>query len=225
MPPIPSNMHTAAKVMLAVGVVLCAIGAGIWIMGADSVEFDIENDAAYDGTSGTWDYPDDDYFSVYVKDGTSCSGFSASMTDENGSSVDYWGSDNIEIRPCESWNSTGDGFMDIGYINADGPGEYTMESSSKIYVVGVGEEIGEAVGGIFAIMGSWMVLCCGASFLFLGAIFALTLKEGGSQMVVVQQQMPGMVVPTVTHMSAPQYEQPVQYQAPVQEMQPPQGGL
>jgi hypothetical protein len=70
-----------------------------------------------------------------------------------------------------------------------------------------------------------MVLCCGASFLFLGAIFALTLKEGGSQMVVVQQQMPGMVVPTVTHMSAPQYEQPVQYQAPVQEMQPPQGGL
>ena len=46
-------MHTAAKVMLAVGVVLCAIGAGIWIMGADSVEFDIENDAAYDGTSGT----------------------------------------------------------------------------------------------------------------------------------------------------------------------------
>ena len=124
-------MHAAAKVMLVLGAVLCAIGAGIWIMGAESIDEEVETE----------------------------------------------------------------------------------------------EEVEEAVGGVFAIMGSWMVLCCGASFLLLGGIFALTLNEGGRQMVVVQQQMPGMVVPAVTQMSDPQYEQPVQYQAPVQEMQPPQGGL
>ena len=98
------------------------------------------------------------------------------------------------------------------------PGPWTIESTHTVYIADVGEEVGEAVGGFMAIMGSFGVLCCGGFFLLLGGIFALTLKEGGDTVVVVQggAQQPMMAA---TGMAAPQYEQPVQYQ------QPPQGGM
>ena len=221
-------MHAAAKVMFALGGVICLIGIVMWVGGAEAAEIDIENDAYYKGTSGTWDYDSEDLYAVYVKQGTSCEGFSATMTDQNGSTGD-WLEDNIEINDCEDWDTEDiDGFIYIGYIGANDPGIYSMDSSSKIYIIGAGEELGEAIGGGLAILGSWGVLCCGGFFLLLGGIFAITLKKAEPQVVVVNQAAPGFAAPAATHMAAPQYEQPQQYQQvqqPQQYQQPPQGGI
>lgn len=224
-------MHTAAKVMLVLGVVFCVIGGGLWIAGEEVAEVDYENDSAYSGTSGTWDHDNNDLYLVYAKKGTACAGFEATMTSPNGStSSDFY--DNIELYDCEDWGDDDeDGYIVIGTVYADEKATYSMSSSSKIYIIGAGEEIGEAVGGIMAILASWGIICCGAFFLLLGGIFALTLKTGGDQVVVVQQQNPMMGTPGMTHMAAPQYQQPVQaqqpvqHEQPVQHQQPPQGGL
>ena len=92
-------MHTAAKVMLSLGLVFCVIGGVMWYGGSEAIETDIENDASYQGTSGTWDYDDDDYYTVYAKKGTACDGFEATMTDANGSTGSGW-VENIELLEC-----------------------------------------------------------------------------------------------------------------------------
>jgi hypothetical protein len=193
----------------------------------------LENDADFIGKSGTWDFDGGDWYIVYVKDNVDCDGFSASMTDSNGNSTDGWGTGNIALTDCAYVDSTGDpdGFMAIGSVTADDAGTYSMSSSSTMYISGVGEELGEAVGGFMAMLGGIGIICCGGFFLLLGGIFALTLKESGDTVVVVNQD--GMQQPMMaTGMAAPQYDQPVQYQPPVQEapvqqeyQQPPQGGL
>ncbi|MBA4695531.1 MAG: hypothetical protein H2066_06735 [Candidatus Poseidoniales archaeon] len=220
-------MHTAAKVMFAIGGLLCVVGAVMWIGGAEAAEIDFENDAYYKGTGGSWDFDGEDWYLVYVDEGTSCNGFSATMTDQNGSTGDGWFEENIEIYECEDWDSQDtDGYIHVGYIGADDAGTYNMDSSSKIYVIGAGEELGEAIGGGLAILGSWGILCCGGFFILLGGIFALTLKTQQPVVVVQQQGAPMMGTPAMTQMAAPQMQQPAQYQQPVQEyQQPPQGGM
>ncbi len=60
-------------------------------------------------------------------------------------------------------------------------GEYTIESNEDYELVPMWEvlfdEVGEAVGGIFATAGGIGTACCGIFFLLLGGIFALVLKE------------------------------------------------
>jgi len=229
-------MHTAAKVMLSLGVVFCVIGGAMWFGGAAAVEYDIEDDNVYEGTGGSWDFVDDDIYTVYAKKGTQCDDFTATMTDSNGSTGGIFYA-NIAIYDCDDWElDEEDGFINIGYINAD-TGVYSMDSTDTIYIMALGDEVGEAVGGFMAILASWGVLCCGAFFLLLGGIFALTMKSGDQQVIIQQQQVPMM---GATHMAAPQYQQPVQQQPvqqqpvqqqPVQQQQPqeyqqpPQGGL
>ena len=223
--------------MFALGGVICIIGVVMGVGGAEAAEIDIENDATYSGTSGTWYHDNADLYIVYVKSNVDCESFSASMTDSEGSSGSMF-VDNLEVYDCEDWESTEEGdFVSAGYITVDVAGDFTMESSSPIYIIGGGEELGEAVGGAFAMLGGFGMLCCGGFFLLLGGIFAITLKKAEPQVVVVNQAAPGSAAPAATHMAAPQYEQPQQYQQvqqpqqyqqvqqPQQYQQPPQGGI
>ena len=209
-------MHTAAKVMFALGGVICIIGGFLFAAGAEVAEIDIEDDAAWAGKSGNWYHDDDDLYLVYVEEGTACETFSATMTDQNGSSGWALG-DYLIIDDCEEWDSDDlDGYILVGSISAVAdPGDYSMEASTEIYIIGAGEELGEAIGGGLAILGGGGILCCGGFFLLLGLIFALTLKKGETQVVVVNQHpqaMAGQVMP-----------QAVQQQQMIQ--QPPQGGV
>ena len=209
-------MHKAAKVMFAIGILVCIIGVFLFMAGAETAEIDVEEEAVWSGTSGTWEYDDEDVYIVYVKSGTSCEGFSASMTDENGS-TGSWLEDHIDINECSEWDSDDlDGYISIGSIGlTTDAGTYTMEASDKIYIIGAGEELGEAIGGGLAILGSWGILCCGGFFLLLGTIFALTLKTQDAQVVVVNQHPQAM---------ATQGVQQVAYQEQMVQ-QPPQGGF
>ena len=47
-------MHAAAKVMFALGGVICLIGIVMWVGGAEAAEIDIEEEADWSGTSGDW---------------------------------------------------------------------------------------------------------------------------------------------------------------------------
>ena len=71
--------------MFALGGVICLIGKVKLVGGAEAAEIYIENDAIYKGTGGSWDFDGEDWYLVYVKQGTSCEGFSATKTDQNGS--------------------------------------------------------------------------------------------------------------------------------------------
>lgn len=209
-------MHAAAKVMFALGGVICLIGGYLFVAGAEAADIDVEEEAAWSGTSGDWYHDDDDIYLVYVKEGTNCETFSATMTDENGS-TGSWIEDYMDIDACDEWDSEDlDGFILAGSIGFGADrGNFTIDASDKIYIIGAGEELGEAIGGGLAILGGGGILCCGGFFLLLGLIFALTLKKGETQVVVVNQHpqaMAGQVMP-----------QAVQQQQMIQ--QPPQGGL
>ena len=247
-------MHTATKITLILGGLITVIGIIMFVGGAEAVEVDYENESAFRGDTGTWDYVDDDFYIVYVRGSVSCESFSATMTNSSGDTTDgdFFETPYLDKYDCgdiDMTNITADGYYGIGYITASANETYSMDASHEMFIMGELQELGEAIGGLMAILGSFGVICCGAFFLLLGGIFALTLKNPQPTMVVVNNaanpMMPGMAMPA-TQMAQPQMQQPVQYQQPAQTQmaqpqyqqpgqpvqqptqqyqQPPQGGL
>lgn len=217
-------MHTATKVMLILGGVLTVIGIVMWVGGAAALEFDPIGDSEWEGKSGTFDGESDIWYGAYAE-ASSCDDITYSVTDSDGDEVVTSDEGDWGYVECDDSTYAEDGYIYLGsWDSSIYPAPYSVSSSETIYIADIGEELGEAGGGILAILGSWGLLCCGGFFLLLGGIFALTLKEGGDTVVVVNQAQQPMMA---TGMAAPQYDQPAQYQAPVQQQyqQPPQGGL
>ena len=208
-------MHTATKVMLILGGVITVIGIVMFVGGAAAADFDPVGDSEWSGDSGTFDGDSDVLYGAYAEV-SSCDDITYDITDSDDYTLASSDSDGWTDY-CDDSTAAEDGYVFLGSWLDDGA-TVTVTASSTVYIADVGEELGEAVGGFMAIMGSFGVLCCGGFFLLLGGIFALTLKDKGDTVVVVQggAQQPMMAA---TGMAAPQYEQPVQYQ------QPPQGGM
>ena len=221
-------MHTATKVMLILGGLITVIGLVMFFGGAAAAEFDPIGDSEWDGKSGTFNGENDKWYGAYAEV-SSCDDIEYNITDSDGDSVASsdddewgWGSD------CDDSTAANDGYVTLGsWDSSYYPAPYSVSSTETVYIADVGEEVGEAVGGAMAWLFSWGVMCCGGFFLLLGGIFALTLKEGGDTVVVVNQGGMQQPIMMATGMAAPQYDQPAQYQAPVQQeyQQPPQGGL
>ena len=209
-------MHTATKVMLILGGVITIIGIVMFVGGAAAADFDPVGDSEWEGSSGTFDGDTDVWYGAYAEV-SSCDDITYDITDSDGYTLASSDSDDTWMDYCDDTTAAEDGYVSLGNWVDDGA-TVTVSASSTVYIADVGEELGEAVGGFMAVMGSFGVLCCGGFFLLLGGIFALTLKDKGDTVVVVQggAQQPMMAA---TGMAAPQYEQPVQYQ------QPPQGGM
>ncbi|HIF45316.1 MAG TPA: hypothetical protein EYQ73_00760 [Candidatus Poseidoniales archaeon] len=224
-------MHTATKITLIIGALITVIGIVMFIGGAEVAEVDYENESAFRGDNGTWDYVDDDFYIVYVRGSVSCESFSATMTNSSGNTTDgdFFETPYLLKYDCEDidmTNISADNYYGIGYITASANETYSMDASHEMFIMGGLQELGEAIGGMMAILGSFGVICCGAFFLLLGGIFALTLKTAEPTLVMVNNaanpMMPGMAMP-VTQMAQPQMQQPVQYQQPAQtQMAQPQ---
>jgi len=207
-------MHTATKVMLILGGITTAIGIIMFVVGGMGMSFDPMEDNLYEGKDGSLNGDAEVWYGVYTE--ASCDSAEVTITNSSGNEVvttDGW------ISYCDEDEELGVNYLGGWY--ADSSDTYTIESNVNIAIADEGEYLEEAVGGFFAMIGSFGILCCGGIFLLVGGIFALTLKSGGGEVVVVQQQMAPMMgaAPAATQMAAPQYEQPVQYQ------QPPQGGM
>ncbi len=206
-------MHTATKVMLILGGVITVIGIIMFVVGGMGMDFDPMNDNLYEGKSGTFEGSAEVWYGVYTEQ--SCDSSDVQVLNSDGEDELQWSS-------CTEDEELGLTYLGGWYSSSSDT--YTVSSNVDLAIADEGEYLEEAVGGFFAVVGSFGVLCCGGFFLLLGGIFALTLKEGGDTVVVVNQAQQPMMA---TGMAAPQYDQPAQYQAPVQQeyQQPPQGGL
>ena len=186
-------MHKAGKILLAIGVIICIIGGVLFVGSADLVEYDIEDDNVYEGTSGTFEYPDDDIWIVYIKDDVDCESFTATFTNTSSgeTSIETWGDYFDKDDPCDDGSDDSDGFQSVGSVNlfADA-GTYEVDASSKIYIMPIGAELGEAVAGILGAGISIGILCCGGFFLLLGLILGLTLKTPEPVVVIAAGAAP-----------------------------------
>ena len=208
-------MHTAAKVMLILGGVTTVIGIIMFVVGGMGMDFDPMNDNLYEGKSGSFDGDGDVWFGVYTE--ASCDSAEVQITDSFGDDMIF------------DWECDNDEELELTYLGgwyAEESDTYTISSNVNIAISDNGEYLEEAVGGFFAVIGSFGILACGGCFLLLGGIFALTLKTQQPVVVVQHQGASMMGTPAATQMAAPQMQQPAQYQQPVQEyQQPPQGGM
>ena len=179
-------MHIAGKIFLGLGLLITLAGVALTIGGGSSLsdagDWDVEEKSEFSGTAGVTTYSFSDEIIVMVSDDVRCDEFTFTMTNESGE-------DHVTID-CEEdgekpygWEDDPDGWYHMATISAwnYNAGEYTIESNEDYELVNGWEvlfdEVGEAVGGIFATAGGIGTACCGIFFLLLGGIFALVLKE------------------------------------------------
>ena len=179
-------MHIAGKIFLGLGLLITLAGVVLTIGGGSSLsdagDWDVEEKSDFSGTAGVTTYSFSDEIIVMVSDDVRCDEFTFTMTNESGE-------DHVTID-CEEdgekpigWEDDPDGWYHMATISAwnYNAGEYTIESNEDYELVNGWEvlfdEVGEAVGGIFATAGGIGTACCGIFFLLLGGIFALVLKE------------------------------------------------
>ena len=179
-------MHIAGKIFLGLGLLITLAGVVLAIGGGSSLseagDWDVEEKSDFSGTAGVTTYSFSNEVIVMVSDDVRCDEFTFTMTNESGE-------DHVTID-CEEdgekpigWEDDPDGWYHMATISAwnYNAGEYTIESNEDYELVNGWEvlfdEVGEAVGGIFATAGGIGTACCGIFFLLLGGIFALVLKE------------------------------------------------
>ena len=179
-------MHIAGKIFLGLGLLITLAGIGLTFAGGSSIsdagDWDVEEKSDFSGTAGVTTYSFSEDIIVMVSDDVRCDEFTFTMTNESGE-------DHVTID-CEEdgekpygWEDDPDGWYHMATISAwnYNAGEYTIESNEDYELVPMWEvlfdEVGEAVGGIFATAGGIGTACCGIFFLLLGGIFALVLKE------------------------------------------------
>ena len=179
-------MHIAGKIFLGLGLLITLAGVVMTIGGGSTLsdvgDWDVEEKSDFSGTAGVATYSFSDEMIVMVSDDVRCDEFTFTMTNESGE-------DHVTID-CEEdgekpigWEDDPDGWYHMATISAwnYNAGEYTIESNEDYELVNGWEvlfdEVGEAVGGIFATAGGIGTACCGIFFLLLGGIFALVLKE------------------------------------------------
>lgn len=210
-------MHTAGKVLLILGGVITIIGIVLIVGGAVAADFDPTEENVDSGTSGSFSASDSGLgFSVWVSESVACEDLEMSVTyngEEKYSDDCYWSEPN-EDDGVDGYYSVGS----VGFFDDDG-GIYNWEVTSghTVYIVDSGDEIGEAVGGIFAALGGILIAICGGVLLLIGLILALTLKS--KEPAVVMQQGGQMMGGQMMQQPVQQMQQPVQQmQQPVQQM-------
>ena len=209
-------MHTAGKVLLIIGGLLTVIGIGITVMGAAAAGLDPSSENVAEGTSFDFTIPDDDIYGVYTKASVDCETLTVTIS--------MGGEDGYFDKSCE-YNEEDDyldddyqrvGSISWFYPDTQAGDVVTIESGSKVYIVGDFEALGDAAGGLLAAGLGIVIAVCGGVILLIGIILALTLKS--KDPVVVMQQGGQMMGGQMMQQPMQQMQQPVQ-QMPQQTTQ------
>jgi hypothetical protein len=209
-------MHTAGKVLLIIGGLLTAIGIGITVMGAASAGLDPSSENVAEGTNFDFTIPDDDIYGVYTKASVDCETLTVTIYKD--------GESGYFDKSCE-YNEEDDyldddyqrvGSISWFYPDTEAGDVVTIESDSKVYIVGDFEALGDAAGGLLAAGLGIVIAVCGGVILLIGIILALTLKS--KDPVVVMQQGGQMMGGQMMQQPMQQMQQPVQ-QMPQQTTQ------
>ena len=179
-------MHIAGKIFLGLGLLITLAGVGLTFAGgstlSDAGDWDVEEKSDFSGTAGVTTYSFSEEMIVMVSDDVRCDEFTFTMTNETGENSVTINCEEDGEKPY-GWDDDPEGWYHMATISTwnYNAGEYTIESNEDYELVPMwevlGEEIGEAVTGIFAGAAGLGSACCGIFFLILGVIFALVLKD------------------------------------------------
>ena len=194
-------MHIAGKVFLGLGVVMLVIGMVMAGGGRDSLgdagDWDPEEKSEFSGTIGnsSYTYPGGMDKIVMVRDNVRCDEFTIDMTNQTGENHVGVDCEDDGEKPW-GWEDDPPGWYHMATISPweYSSGEYTIEAGADYEIVDawevLGEELGEAAGGLMGILGGVGLSGCGVCFVLLGGILALVLKDPKE---ATQMQMPPSV--------------------------------
>ena len=179
-------MHVAGKVFLGLGAVLLLLGIVMAGLGGNALEevgdVDVEEKSRWNGMNGDFYYDNTDEIMVFVRDTVRCDEFTVKITNESGE--DVWRADECTSDGSmpAGYQDDPDGWYHMGSFGWDQTeGDLEIEASDEVYLLGlwdvVGEELGEAAGGIMGILGGVGLSGCGVCFLLLGGILAVALND------------------------------------------------
>ena len=194
-------MHIAGKVFIGLGVLFIVLGLVMAGGGRESLgdvgDWDPEAKSEFSGTAGNsgYNYPGGMDKIVMVRDNVRCDEFTIDMTNQTGENHVKVDCEDDGEKPRE-WEDDPSGWYHMASISPweYSSGEYTIEANADYEIVDtwevLGEELGEAAGGLMGILGGVGLSGCGVCFLVLGGILALVLNDPKE---ATQIQMPPSV--------------------------------
>ena len=194
-------MHVVGKVFLGIGAVLLVLGIVMGGLGGSALEdvgdVDVEAKTVWSGQDGVFTYDGRDTLMVFVPDTVRCDEFTITFSNESGDTT-------TKMDGCTEDGSAPEGYADdpagwyhMGTFGGEGEaaGDYSVDAGTDVVNLlpmweVLGEEFGEAAGGIMGILGGVGLSGCGVCFLLLGGILAVALKDPKE---ATQVQMPPTV--------------------------------
>ena len=180
-------MHVAGKVFLGLGAVLLVLGIVMAGLGGSALEdvgdVDVEGKTVWNGQEGVFSYDGKDTLMVFVPDTVRCDEFTITFSNESGTTESRMDACTEDGSAPEGYADDPDGWYHMGTFGwaGEAAGDYTLNASTEVNLLPMwevlGEELGEAAGGIMGIIGGVGLSGCGVCFLVLGGILALALND------------------------------------------------
>ena len=180
-------MHVAGKVFLGLGAVLLVLGlvmAGLGGNALDEVgDIDVEGKTVWSGQEGAFSYDGRDTLMVFVPDTVRCDEFTITFSNDSGPTETKMDACTEDGSAPEGSEDDPDGWYHMGTFGWEGEsaGDYTLKANTEVNLLPmwevVGEELGEAAGGLMGILGGVGLSGCGVCSLLLGGILAIVLKD------------------------------------------------
>ena len=172
---------------LGLGAVLLLLGIVMAGLGGNALEevgdVDVEGKTVWSGEEGVFSYDGMDTLMVFVPDTVRCDEFTITFSNESGDTT-------TKMDGCTEDGSAPEGNADdpagwyhMGTFGGEGEsaGDYNLSATAEVNLLPmwgvVGEELGEAAGGIMGIIGGVGLSGCGVCFLLLGGILAVALSD------------------------------------------------
>ena len=180
-------MHVAGKVFLGLGALLLVLGVVMAGMGGTALEdvgdVDVEEKTVWSGQEGAFSYDGRDALMVFVPDTVRCDEFTITFSNDSGPTETKMDMCTEDGSAPEGYADDPDGWYHMGTFGweKESAGDYTLDANTEVNLLPmwevVGEELGEAAGGIMGILGGVGLSGCGVCFLLLGGVLAIVLKD------------------------------------------------
>ena len=180
-------MHVAGKVFLGLGALLLVLGLVMAYSGGNALEdvgdVDVEGKTVWSGQEGVFSYDGMDTLMVFVPDTVRCDEFTITFSNESGTTESRMDACTEDGSAPEGYADDPDGWYHMGTFGwaGEAAGDYTLNASTEVNLLPMwevlGEELGEAAGGIMGILGGVGLSGCGVCFLLLGGILAIALND------------------------------------------------
>ena len=142
------------------------------------LEIDVESEAIFQGTSGTFQAETLGGYTVFVNDQFTCEETTVSITN---------GTDELFVLECVSFFDE-EGWRKIGVIDVETLGQLSVTANNEIIII---DDLVYGNEGVFLMMGGGGLCCIGIIGLVIGLVMASKMKgKASGQHVIVQFQQP-----------------------------------